>query len=153
MPTYDLSKPPQQHFYLPMHGVIKESSSTTKLRVVFDASAKSSTGHLLNHQLLPGPSLYPSLCTIISKFRTHHIAITGDISKMFQGILLREDEKDFHRFLRCSSDGEMEDWRIKRLTFGVTSSPYLANKILHQAASDLKINILELQRPSSIILH
>ena len=40
----DLEKPEGQVFYLPMHAVYKSSSTTTKIRAVFDASAKSVTG-------------------------------------------------------------------------------------------------------------
>ena len=46
--------------YLPMHGVYKESSSTTKLRVVFDASAQTSTNTSLNDILSVGPTLHPT---------------------------------------------------------------------------------------------
>ena len=41
VPEADMHKPSQETFYLPMHAVRKEESTTTKLRVVFDASAKS----------------------------------------------------------------------------------------------------------------
>ena len=56
----DLTKLSSQSFYLPMHGVVKESSTTTKLRAVFDASAKTSSGYSLNDTLLPGPHYIPS---------------------------------------------------------------------------------------------
>ena len=56
-------------FYQPAHGVVKESSTTTKLRIVYNSSARSSSGHSLNDVLLPGPSLYPLLSTIINHFR------------------------------------------------------------------------------------
>ena len=69
VPSCDSFKHSSEHFYLPMHGVVKNSSTATKLRVVFDASAKTTSGFSLNDQLLAGPSLYPNLSTIISKFR------------------------------------------------------------------------------------
>ena len=39
----DLAKPVAKHFYLPMHCVEKVKSTTMKLRIVSDASAKTST--------------------------------------------------------------------------------------------------------------
>ena len=119
-----------------MHGVVKEASTTTKLRVVFDASARSSSGVSLNDQLLPGPNLYPHLTSVIIAFRQHRIGMTGDISKMFREVGLHQEERDFHRYLVKGEDGHLQDWRMTRLTFGVTSSPFLAIQVLHQVASD-----------------
>ena len=59
VPLTDLQKPPSEVFYLPMHVVHKESSTTTKVRAVFDASAKTSTGASLNDSLLVGPTVHP----------------------------------------------------------------------------------------------
>lgn len=55
----------RQIVYLPHHGVVKESSSTTKLRVVFDASNKCSTDISLNDRLMTGPILQDSLIQIL----------------------------------------------------------------------------------------
>lgn len=67
----DLHKPVDQVFYLPIHAVRKESSTTTKVRAVFDASAKSSTGVSLNDLLLVGPTIHPSLIDVLLRFRFH----------------------------------------------------------------------------------
>ena len=45
VPASEVPKPHDQTYYMPMHAVYKESSTTTKLRVVFDASAKTASGH------------------------------------------------------------------------------------------------------------
>lgn len=49
-----VDKDSRSEYYLPHHAVVKPSSSTTKLRVVFDASNKSTNGKSLNEQLLIG---------------------------------------------------------------------------------------------------
>ena len=136
VPAEDLRKPEMETYYLPMHGVLKEASTTTKLRVVFNASARTSSGVSLNDQLLPGPNLYPHLSSVIISFRQYRIGMTGDISKMFREIGLHQAERDYHRYMVKATDGQLQDWRMTCLTFGVTSSPFLATQVLHQVATD-----------------
>ena len=59
VPIENMSKPNSEVANMPLHGVEKSTSSTTKLRVVSGASAKSSIGVSLNDTLLPGPSRPP----------------------------------------------------------------------------------------------
>lgn len=68
IPEADLNKPVSQTFYLPIHAVYKQSSLTTKVRAVFDASAKSSTGVSLNDLLMVGPTIHPSLIDVLLRF-------------------------------------------------------------------------------------
>ena len=110
VPSEDLTKSPSESYYLPMHGVVKESSTTTKLRMVFDTSAKTSTGYSLNHILLPGPSLYPKLTKMINQLCLNKIGMSGDISKIFREISLDKSEYDFHRFIVRGALGELHDY-------------------------------------------
>ena len=132
VPPEELLLPENESHYLPNHGVFKESSTTTKLRVVFDAST---SGHSLNDQLLAGPNLYPQLVPILLNFRRHVVGMTLDIGKMFREIALDPCETNFHRFLMTTPEGAVEDWWMVRLTFGVTSSPFLATRVLRHAAT------------------
>lgn len=59
----------ENKYFIPHHCVIQENSPTTKLRVVFDASMKSSNGVSLNNVLLKGFSVQPELYDIIKLFR------------------------------------------------------------------------------------
>ncbi|XP_048514955.1 uncharacterized protein LOC112694914 [Athalia rosae] len=70
-------------YYLPHHPVIRAESSTTKVRVVFDGSAKISLQTSLNDGLLPGPNLQEEIINIILRFRMHEFVITADIAQMF----------------------------------------------------------------------
>ncbi|XP_067215691.1 uncharacterized protein [Linepithema humile] len=78
------------HYYIPHHCVIKEENSTTKLRVVFDASCKTSSGISLNDALMIGPVLQQDLISIILRFRTFKYALIADIEKMYRQVLVDE---------------------------------------------------------------
>ena len=138
VPIKDLEKPQSEVFYLPMHAVYKTSSTTTKVRAVFDASAKSTTGVSLNDCLLVGPTVHSSLVDVLLRFRLHRVAITTDISKMYRAIELVEPDRDLHRFIWRSTPSEVvKDYRMTRVTFGVSASSFIANMCVKQNALNL----------------
>ena len=131
----DMSKPCHEVYYLPMHAVHKTTSTTTQLRVVFDASAKSTTGVSLNDQLLVGPTVHAPLIDVLLRFRQHRVALTTDISRMYRAILLPEAQRDLHRFVwRRDDHSELKDYRMTRLTFGVSASSFAANMAVRKNA-------------------
>ena len=137
VPPADLERPREEVFYLPMHAAVKESSSTTKIRAVFDASAKSSFGVSLNDQLLVGPTVHSTLVDVLLRFRRHRVPITADVSRMYHAVLLPERERDLHRFVwRKHPDETLKDYRMTRATFGVSSSSFAANISVKQNAID-----------------
>ena len=138
VPTKDLEKSVAEVFYLPIHAVYKQSSTTTKVRAVFDASAKSSSGISLNDILLVGPTVHPPLIDVLLRFRSYRVAITADVSKMYRAVELARNDKDLHRFVWRSNPTEvLKDYRMTRVTFGVSASSFAANMAVKQNALDL----------------
>lgn len=86
-------------YYLPHRPVVHESSSSTKVRPVFDASAVSYHGISLNNSLETGPSLNPDLVETLLRFKRWQVALPRDITKAFLQISVREEDQDVHRFL------------------------------------------------------
>ena len=126
-----------QSYYMPVHAVIKESSTSTKLRPVFDASAKTTSGYSLNDILEVGPTLYPTIDKILLRFRLPLVAVSSDIGKMYPQVKLHPDDQPLHRYIwRKSEDEPWKEYEMKRVAFGVASSPYLAVKVLQQTGED-----------------
>ncbi|XP_073814252.1 uncharacterized protein [Musca autumnalis] len=69
-------------FVIPYHAVLKPHSSSTKLRVVFDAFAHTSSNHSLNDKLMVGPTVQQDLITTLFSFRWIKYALTAKISKI-----------------------------------------------------------------------
>jgi hypothetical protein len=139
VPTSEVDKTLNETYYLPMHAVHKPSSTSTKLWVVFDASAKTSTGTSLNDILMVGPTIYPQLVDILLRFRRYPVAITADVSKMYREVELSPLDRDLHRFVwRSSPEQELKDYRMTRVTFGVSASPFAATQALQQTADDFR---------------
>ena len=137
VPVADLEKTEKDVFYLPMHAVKKESSTTTKVRAVFDASAKSSSGVSLNDLLLVGPTVHSLLIDVLLRFRLHRVTLTTDVSKMYHAIELTPEDRDLHRFVwRQRPDQPLQDFRMTRVTFGVSASSFAANMSVKQNSLD-----------------
>ncbi|XP_076223949.1 uncharacterized protein LOC143174539 [Nomia melanderi] len=127
-------------FYLPHHAVLKESSETTKVRVVFDGSAKSNSGVSLNDALITGPTIQDDLLALLLRFRMHAYVITGDIEKMYRQFIIRPEDRPYQRILWRDEHNNIKTYTLNTVTFGLTSAPYLAIRCLHQLAQDEQNN-------------
>lgn len=86
-------------YYMPHHGVIKETSVTTKLRVVFDASALTTTGISLNNIQMVGPTIQQDLLALLIRFRKHNYVIASDIEKMYRMVEVDMSQRSLQRIL------------------------------------------------------
>ncbi|XP_055589945.1 uncharacterized protein LOC129742126 [Uranotaenia lowii] len=124
-------------FYLPHHPVFKEDSTTTKTRVVFDGSAKSSSGYSLNDALLVGPVIQDDLISLILRFRTYPFVIVADIEKMYRQVLIHPDETSLQRiFWRFDKNAPLQEFELSTVTYGLSPSSFLATRTLLQLANE-----------------
>ncbi|UYV61264.1 hypothetical protein LAZ67_1004155, partial [Cordylochernes scorpioides] len=122
IPSDELDTPSGQCYYIPHHCVFKEQSTTTKLRVVFDASCKTSNGKSLNDFLHVGPKLQQDIFNILIRFRTRPIAFSGDIEKMYRQVRIDSRDCDFQRILWRKNPSEpLLDYRLLTVTYGLSS--------------------------------
>ncbi|XP_017797095.1 PREDICTED: uncharacterized protein LOC108578302, partial [Habropoda laboriosa] len=122
-------------FYLPHHGILKEGR-ITKLRVVFDGFAKSSTGISLNETLMIGPTVQDDLLALILRFRMHNNVLTGDIEKMYRQFSVKEEDRKYQRILWRATDGKITTYQLNRVIFGLSAAPCLATRCINQLATD-----------------
>ncbi|XP_054259891.1 uncharacterized protein LOC128984578 [Macrosteles quadrilineatus] len=125
--------------FLPHHEVIKESSSSTKLRVVFNASCPTSTRVSLNDTLMVGPNVQQDLFSILTRFRLHEIVMVADCEKMYRQVLVDENDCKFQQILwRTNSYEPVKIYKLKTVTYGTSSAPFLATRCLKQLSEDEK---------------
>ncbi|CAI6344950.1 unnamed protein product [Macrosiphum euphorbiae] len=119
-------------YHIPHHAVIKRSAKTMKLRVVFDASAVSATGKSLNDMLHVGPKLQNDISDLLHRCRLHKYMFTADICKMYRQIKIHPDDCQYqHIVWRNDVSDPLQDYELTTVTYGVTSSPYQAIRVLH----------------------
>ncbi|XP_039310747.1 uncharacterized protein LOC120358929 [Solenopsis invicta] len=124
-------------YYLPHHAVYKETSTTTKLRVVFDGSAKTLTGISLNDALMVGPTIQDDLFSILTRFRSFKYALTADVIKMYRQVLIDPAQTPLQRiFWRDSQDKSIRTYELLTVTYGTASAAFLAIRSLRKLAED-----------------
>lgn len=124
-------------YYIPHHGVLRPLSTSTPLRVVFDASAKDAHATSLNETLLPGQKLQNNIFHLLLRFRWHNVVFTADVKQMYRQILVTPEDAEYQRILwRPSIKEPVRDYRLLTVTYGVTSAPYQALRTIAQLAHD-----------------
>ncbi|XP_056101657.1 uncharacterized protein LOC130080328 [Rhinichthys klamathensis goyatoka] len=125
----------QECWYLPFFGVY-HPRKPDQIRVVFDSNATYKDTSL-NNVLLSGPDMNNTLIGVLLRFRKEPVAITADIQQMFYCFVIREDHRDFVRFLWYEGNDPTEAIREYRMTvhvFGNSPSPAIAIYGLRRAA-------------------
>ena len=130
-------------FYMPHRPVVRETAVSSKVRPVFDASARGYNGVSLNDCMEVGPNLLSNLTEILLRFRRWCIGISSDVEKAFLQISVSEGDRDVHRFL-WNQGGETKHMRFRRVPFGNCASPFLLNAtIQHHLAKFPNSRVIE----------
>ena len=121
-------KPAGTVHYLPHHPVIRTDKSTSRVRIVYDASAKRDDPSL-NDCLETGSNTLPQIIDILFRFRINKIALISDIKQAFLNVSFSESDRDFLRFLWVNDINSNETKIIirtfTRVAFGTTASQFL----------------------------
>ncbi|XP_055543033.1 uncharacterized protein LOC129728609 [Wyeomyia smithii] len=134
---HDYDNPAVQHYYLPHHAVIRQDSTTTKLRVVFNASSKTPNGPSLNDVLMVGPTVQEDIRSITMRSRMHQVMIIADAKMMYRQVLVDRHDCRFQLIVwKPSPDHPMETYELRTVTYGTASAPFLATRVLNQLADD-----------------
>jgi hypothetical protein len=108
---------------------VKESG-TTRVRPMFDSSAREHGQPSHNQCLEKGMNLKEIIPTLLLRFRLQQIGVIADIRKTFLQISLCPEDRHFLRFLWVTEEGALKIFRHVRVAFGVTSSLFLLGTII-----------------------
>jgi hypothetical protein len=123
-------------YFMPHHGVLRPDSASTKLRVVFNASAPSSNGICLNDLFLNGGIVQDSLIAILLRFRLHRYVFSVDIKKMYRQFGVDPQDTHLQRILWKDDSGDLKVYELDTVTYGTKPAPFLATRTLKQIAMD-----------------
>ena len=124
-----------REFYIPHKGVMRETAESTKLRIIYDASARAWNGApSLNECLNTGPPLQNKLWSVLVCGRFNRVAVTGDIKNAFLQVQIKCEERDALRFywLKDIEKKEVETLHFTRALFGLAPSPFLLAGVIDQ---------------------
>ncbi|XP_055633071.1 uncharacterized protein LOC129773484 [Toxorhynchites rutilus septentrionalis] len=133
----ETSSDPRRVWFLPL-GVVVNSKKPDKVRLVWDAAAK--TEHIsFNDMVLKGPDFLISLPGVLFRFRQRQIAVSGDIREMFHQILIRQSDRQSQRFLwRDDSSLSIDVYQMDVATFGSACSPCSSQFVKNLNARELE---------------
>ncbi|XP_074101282.1 uncharacterized protein LOC141528902 [Cotesia typhae] len=131
---------PQHPYYLPHHGVLREQSTSTKLRVVFNGSCKTTSQVSLNDIQHTGPKTQRDIIDVLLWIRRYKYIFMTDIVKMFRQIQVHQNDWDLQRILWINEQRNVKAYQLTTVTYGTRSAPYLACRTLKRLVEDKREN-------------
>jgi hypothetical protein len=127
-------------YHLPHHHVLKPDSTTTRLRVVFDASSRAPPSNLsLNDTLCTGPNIQPNLNVQLMKARTYQIMLNADIEKMYRQVLVNPNQTKMQKiFWKNNDQTSIQCYDLLTVTYGTAPASFLATRCLKELANQYK---------------
>lgn len=123
-------------FYLPHHGVFRAHSTTTKLRVVFNGSFKTTSGVSINDILHTGAKLQRDTADVLLWIRRHRFIFATDVTKMFRQIAVHPDDWALQQILWVDSENQVVPYYLTTVTYGLSCAPFLAIRVMLQLVED-----------------
>lgn len=113
--------------YTHHHEVLKQSSTSTPFRIVFNSSADYK-GHILNDYWAKGRDILNDLVGLLLRLRQNNTAVVGDIAKMYNAVKLEELEQYTHRIVWRDVDSSKtpEHYMLTAVAFRDRSSGVIA---------------------------
>nr|XP_044248571.1 uncharacterized protein LOC123002459 [Drosophila takahashii] len=126
--------PDSPHYFIPHQCVLRPQSTSTKLRVVFDASSRTSTQVALNDILMVGPTIQEELYSTLLRFRLHKFALAADVKKMYRQVMVDEADRNFQLIVwrRDPLRSTLKIFKLNTVTYGTSPAPYLAIRCLNR---------------------
>ncbi|XP_052758555.1 uncharacterized protein LOC128202398 [Galleria mellonella] len=129
----------QDEYFIPHHGVMRDSSTTTKLRVVFNASSPTTSGVSYNDIQMIGPIVQDDLVSILLRFRQHKYVLSADVEKMYRQIIVHPSDRHLQQILwRSNTNKPIQKFILNTVTYGTSSAPFLATRCLKQLSIECK---------------
>lgn len=120
-------------YTIPHQAVEKYDNLTTKVRVVFDASAKSKNGLSLNDVMYAGQKIQPDLQDTMLLQRKYEFAITSDIKQMYPHIWVNKNHWPFQTIVwRENQKDPLEYYYITVVVQGEKGAQFLAVRTLKE---------------------
>ena len=117
-------------YYMPHKPVVREDAATTKIRMVFDASAQPDPGsNSINDCMYKGLAIQPQLWDILIRARMSPYILPGDIEKAFLQVGIKTEDRDAFRCL-FTMNGKEEQLRFQRVPFGTEASSFMLGATL-----------------------
>ena len=136
-------------YVIPWDVQFKGNSLSTPVRIVLDASSKTSTGYSLNDVLAVGVPNLVMLMDVLLDFMMGPVAFVGDVSQFYPSVALEEDSWPYQKMILredLNPNGKLINAVIVACIFGVCSSGGQTEEVCRMLAEKVKDDFPEVAK-------